>query len=73
LQASEAGGDEAFAPQSDGVSIAVQLGGDILVGRLVLLGSLEDEATAEGECLRCGTGLDQRSESSAVVVGEHDG
>jgi hypothetical protein len=55
------------------MAITVELRGDVLVGGLIVLGGSEDEATAEGECLRCGTGLDQRSESSAVVVGEHDG
>jgi len=42
LQAGEAGGDETFAPECDGMSIAVELGGDVLVGGSVVLGSAED-------------------------------
>ena len=42
LQAGEAGGDEPFSPESDGMSIAMELGGDVLVGGSVVLGSAED-------------------------------
>jgi hypothetical protein len=73
LQSGEAGGDEAFPPQADGMSIAVELGGDVLVGGLVVLGGAEDESAAEGECLGSGAGLDQRLELPTVVVGEDDG
>jgi hypothetical protein len=31
-------GDEAFAPLADGVAIAAQFGGDLLVGRAVVPG-----------------------------------
>jgi len=73
LQAGEAGGYEAFSPQADGVSIAVELGGDVLVGGLVVLGSPEDELAAEGECLGSGVGLNQGLQLPAVLLGEEDG
>ena len=73
MQAGEAGGDETFAPECDGMSIAVELGGDVLVGGSVVLGSAEDEAAAEGECLGSGAGLNERVELFAVLVGENDG
>src|SRR5689334_19489761 len=38
LQASEASGDEAFTPQSDGMAITVEVGGDVLIARLIVLG-----------------------------------
>jgi hypothetical protein len=31
--------------------IAVEFGGDVLVGGFIVLGGAEDEAAAEGECL----------------------
>jgi hypothetical protein len=73
LQAIEASGDEAFAPESDGMSITVQLRCDMLVSGLVVLSGAEDEAAAEGECLRGGTGLDQRMKLFAIRFGEGDG
>jgi hypothetical protein len=73
LQAGEAGGNEAFAPQSDGMSITVELGGDVLVGGLIVLGGPKDEAATEGECLRRGAGVNQGLELFVVVVGEDDG
>ncbi len=73
MQAGQAGGNEAFAPQSDGMSITVKFGSDVLVSRLVVLSGAEDEATAEGECLGRGAGLDQGLELFAVLIGEDDG
>ena len=73
MQSGEASGDEAFAPQSDSMSIAVEFGGDVLVGRLIVLGGAEDKSAAEGKCLRSGAGLNQGLELFAVVFGEDDG
>jgi hypothetical protein len=73
LQSGKAGGNEAFAPEPDGVSITVQFGGDVLVGGLVILGSPENEAAAEGKCLGSGASLNESLELFAVLVGEDDG
>lgn len=73
MQSGEAGGDEAFAPESNGVAIAVKFGGDVLIVGLVVLGGAEDEAAAEDEGLRSGAGADQRLELAAGLVGEYDG
>jgi len=51
----------------------MEFDGDVLVGGLIVLGGVEDEATAEGECLGCGTGLDQGLELLTGLVGEDDG
>jgi hypothetical protein len=53
--------------------IAVEFGGDVLVAGSVVLGSAEDEAAAEGECLGSGAGLNERLELLAVLVGEYHG
>ena len=73
LQSGQTRRHEAFSPQSDGVSIAVQFGGDVQVGGLVVLSSPEDEAAAEGKCLRSGASSYERLELLAVVVGQDDG
>jgi hypothetical protein len=39
LQAVKALGDEAFAPAADGMAVAPQFGGDVLVGQAVLGGA----------------------------------
>src|SRR5271167_3057294 len=44
LQASEAMRDEAFPPLADGVPVAIQLFGDLLVGRVVVGRGVEDDA-----------------------------
>ena len=56
LQAGEAGGDEALAPLADGVPVAVQLRGDLLVVRAVGVGSAQEEPAAKGQGLRGGAG-----------------
>lgn len=73
LQTGETGGDEAFTPEANGVSITVEFGGDVLIVGLVVLGGAEDEAAAEDEGLRSGAGADQRLELAAGLVGEYDG
>jgi hypothetical protein len=56
LQAGEAVGGEALAPQADCVAVAVQFGGDLLVRGAVVVRGPQDEAAAEGEGLGRGTG-----------------
>src|SRR5215469_3582638 len=70
LQSGQAGGDEAFPPECDGMSITVELGSDVLVGGFVVLSGTENEAASEGECLGRGAGLDQGLKLSAVLIGE---
>jgi hypothetical protein len=48
LKAVEAFGDEAFAPLPDRMAIAAQRGRDVLVGRVLGLGSVQDDTAAEG-------------------------
>ena len=60
-------GDEAFAPLADGVAVAVQFGGDVLVGRVVRLGGAQDDAAAEGQGLGRGAGADEGFELAAQV------
>jgi hypothetical protein len=72
LQASEAVGHEAFAPLADGVSIAAQFGGNLLVGRVIVFGRTEDEATACDQGLRGGAGADQRLQLLPEFGGQHD-
>jgi hypothetical protein len=55
------------------MSIAMELGSNVLVGRLVVLGSAENEAATEGERLGSGAGLDQGLKLFAVLFGEDDG
>ena len=73
MQAGQASSDEAFSPESDGVSIAVEFGGDVLVGGSVVLSDAEDESAAESQRLGRGAGLDQCLELFAVLFGEDDG
>ena len=72
LQAGEAGGDEALAPLADGVPVAVQLRGDLLVVGAVGVGSAQEEPAAEGQGLRGGAGAGEGLELLAEFVGEHD-
>jgi len=51
----------------------MEFGSEVLVGRLVVLGSAENEATAEGERLGSGAGQDQGLKLFAVLFGEDDG
>src|SRR5947209_15814750 len=44
VQPLQAVGDEAFAPLADGVAVTAQCGGDVLVGRAVVLGGVQDDA-----------------------------
>src|SRR5947209_10050840 len=51
LQAGQAALGEALAPQADGVAVAVELGGDGLVGGEVVVVGAQDQAAAEGQGL----------------------
>jgi hypothetical protein len=62
-----------FPPESGGVSITAELGGDLEVGGVVVGGDPEDQATAKDEGLRCGPGPQQGFEPSSVRFGELDG
>jgi hypothetical protein len=63
----------AASPESGGVAIAGELGGDLEVGRMVLVSGPEDQAAAKDEGLRCGPGSQQGFEPSPVRLGEVDG
>jgi hypothetical protein len=70
LQAGQALGDEAFAPLADGVPVAIQLRGQLLIGGGVVRRRVQDEATAEGEGLGGGTRPRQGLELVAKVRGQ---
>jgi hypothetical protein len=53
---------EAFAPLADGVAVAAQLGGDLLVAGLVVSCGEQDDAAAQGQGLGGGAGAGQRLE-----------
>ena len=72
MQAGEALPYEAFAPLADGVAIAVEFVGDLLVGGAVVGGGAEDEAAAKDERLRGRVGADQGVESFAEFRGKGD-
>jgi hypothetical protein len=67
LQASDAFGDEAFTPFTDGVAFAPHLVGNDLVGRVVRCCRSQDDATAEDQRLRCRAGTHQRFQLDANV------
>jgi hypothetical protein len=73
LQAGEALFEEAVAPVTDGVTVAVEFGSDLQVGRLVGVGGAQDNAAAEGQGLRCGAGAHEGAEAIAQDVAEDDG
>jgi hypothetical protein len=59
LQAFQALGSEALAPAADGVAIATQFGGDVLVGWAARLSGAQDDTAAEDQGLGGGPGTDQ--------------
>jgi hypothetical protein len=63
---------ETPTPLGDGVGGAAELGGDLLVGGLVGLGTTEDETAAEGEALGSRVGLNEAAEVDEFVGGEND-
>ena len=72
-EAAQAVGGEALAPLADGVAVAVEFGGDGLVGGPVRGRGPEDEAAAQGQGLGGGAGPDQGFELLAGLRGEHEG
>jgi hypothetical protein len=54
------------------MAVAVELGGDLLVGRVVRLGGVQHDAAAEGQRLGRGTGADEGFESAASLGIQHD-
>jgi hypothetical protein len=72
LEANKAFGDEAFAPLADGVAVAVEFGGDVLVGRGLRPGGEQDDAATKDERLRGRTGADEVFEVGTHFSGQHD-
>jgi hypothetical protein len=58
---------EASSPARDGIGVAAQFGGDLLIGRPVRVGAAEDESCAGGASLRRGAGVDQLLEEFAFA------
>jgi hypothetical protein len=57
--------DKALTPLSDGVAVAVQKGGDEVVGGVVILRGAQDDAAAEDKSLGRGAGADECLELGA--------
>src|SRR5262245_379547 len=70
LKARQALGHEAFPPLPDGVAVATQFGGDVLVGRVACCRSGQDDTAAEGQRLGSGAGADDGFELAAKLVGQ---
>jgi hypothetical protein len=54
------------------MAVAVQCGGDVLVGRVVRLGGVQDDAAAEGQRLGSGAGADEGLQMSTQAGGQFD-
>jgi hypothetical protein len=65
--------DEAFPPLADGVTVTAQFGGDLLVGRVIGACSPQDDATAEDQRLRGGSGAEEGLNLVPGVVRQFDG
>jgi hypothetical protein len=72
LKAIEAVGGEALPPLADGMAVAVQFVGDLLVGWPILVGGVEDKAAAKGQGLGRGPGPDEGLELLALLRREND-
>src|SRR4051812_8859113 len=72
LQSGEAGGHEAFTPLADGVPVARQFRGDLLVVGLVGGGGAKDKPAAKDQGLRCRAGPDQGLELPVQFGGKDD-
>lgn len=72
MQTGQAGGHEAFTPQTDGVSVAVEFVGHLLVVGAVGGGGAEDDAAAPDQCLRCGEGADKGVQLLLKFRGQYD-
>jgi hypothetical protein len=65
LQTRKTFGDETLAPLADGMAVAVEFGGDVLIGGVVGPGGTQDDAAAKDQGLRRGTGANQTFELRA--------
>ena len=72
LEARQTLSNEAFPPLADGVPVAIQLLGELLVGGIVSGRGVQDEATAERQGLGSGTGADQGLEVLAEFRRQDD-
>jgi hypothetical protein len=54
------------------VAIATELGGDVLVGRVVRAGDPQDDAAAEDQCLGCRAGTGKGFKRGAQLVRQLD-
>jgi hypothetical protein len=63
---------EALSPLGHGVGGTAELAGDLLVGGRVGVGAAEDDAGAEGECLRGRVGVGEAAEVEQFVGGQDD-
>lgn len=59
MQAREAAGGEAFAPDANSVAFAVQFGGDLLVVGAIVVRGTQNELAAQAQGLRGGACADQ--------------
>jgi hypothetical protein len=63
---------EAVAPAGDGVGVTVEFRGDHEVGRLVGLGTAQDEASPEGQALGSEAGVGDLRKALVFVGSEGD-
>lgn len=62
---------EALTPLTNGMAVTVQFVSDLLVGRSILVGGAEDEATSKGQSLGRGTGSEEGFELLTYLRGEY--
>ena len=72
MEAGEAVCDETFAPLADGVPVAIQLLGKLLVGGVVVGRGVEDEPTAERQRLGGGSRAAQGLQLLVLIGGKYD-
>jgi hypothetical protein len=62
----------AVSPHPKGVAITPELGGDLEVGGLILVGGPEDQAATKDECLRRGTGSHPGLQPGSLGISQVD-
>jgi hypothetical protein len=72
VQPGQALAAEAVPPLGDGVGVAAQFGGDVVVAGLVGRSAAEDQAGAEGQDLRGRVGAGQALQLDLFEVGQDD-
>jgi hypothetical protein len=72
LKTCQAVGDEAFPPSADGVAIAAEVIGYLLISGLIGVGSAQDQSAAKDERLRRGAGPNQSIQRFTQIRFEHD-